>query len=202
MFNNKINFQDFHSYNSLFADNKTGNDLVQTYQDIFGDPKLWGESYSQQEVEDKLRDELSGKAGLRLCTTATSDDASNKLLGFCWAQQLNLKGVKKAIESIQYYKSLGSPKIQETLKRILDDKPVLYMHDLGITKSHRGQVSLQKLICPALSSLAQRSETNRLLFWSIKESRIFRLAEFAGFKLAATVDGMQFFIGDIDICQD
>ena len=200
MFNSKINFQDFHDYDSLIADPETSKNLVTSYQDIFGDPQLWGETYSQQDIENKLRDELSGNAGLRLCTTTEPKSNKNKLLGFCWAQQLELNGVKKAIESIQYYKAIGSPKIQETLKQILNDKPVLYMHDLGITKSYRGRVSLQKLICPALNSLAQRSQTNRLLFWSIKESRIFRLAEFAGFKLVATVEGMQFFIGDIDIC--
>jgi len=42
-----------------------------------------------------------------------------------------------------------------------------------------------------------RSQIKRLFFWSIEESRIFRLAKYAGFELATTIDGMQFFIGDI-----
>ena len=136
MFNNKYNFLDFDSYESLANDKSISQKLVKTYQNIFGDP-LWGESYSQYEVEDKLREELSGNANLRLCM----NDAK-ELLGFCWAQQLYQNGVQAAIQSIQYYKALGSPDIGSTLARILNDEPVIYLHDLGVTASYRGQVPL------------------------------------------------------------
>ena len=194
-------FKDFNSYESLIAEGNMSDQLIKTYQNIFGDPDLWGESYSQGEVEEKLKDELSGKAGLRLCLDENENTEANGLLGFCWAQQLGLQGVKSAIESIQFYQDLGSPKILETLKRILDDKPVLYVHDLGIPKDHRGQVPLHKLICPVLNSLAERSQTSRLFFWSIKESRIYKLAQYAGFKQVANIAGMQFFIGDVKPCR-
>ncbi len=195
MQNKNINYLDFHNYDALTADKSISDKLVESYQNIFGDPKLWGESYSDQDINDKLQDELSGKASLRLCING---EGNREVLGFCWAQLLNLDGVKSAIESIQFYKTLGSPKIRETLKSILKDESVLYLHDLGIAKQCRGKVSLQNLICPVLNSLAKKSNTQRLFFWSIKDSRIFNLAKYTGFKLAATVDGMQFFIGDIN----
>lgn len=193
--NNIINYLDFYSYKSLIADKNMSNKLVKTYQHIFGDPLLWGENYSQHEVQNKLRDELSGNASLRLCINSSNN---SELLGFCWAQQLHLHGVENAIQSIQYYKALGRPDIRDTLKQILNDEPVIYLHDLGIAAPYRGLVPLQQLICPVLNSLSIRSQTQRLFFWSIKDSRIFRLAEYAGFKLAATVNGMQFFIGNIN----
>lgn len=199
-----MTFKDFHSYDSLLAEGDMNEQLIKTYQNIFGDPDLWGETYSQGEVEEKLKDELSGNSGLRLCIDSSNNEhenpSTNSLLGFCWAQQLGLQGVMSAIESIQFYKELGSPQILDTLKRVLDDKPVLYVHDLGIPKNHRGQVPLQKLICPVLNSLAKRSETSRLLFWSIKESRIYKLAQYAGFKQVADIAGMQFFIGNVQPC--
>ncbi|MEB8432953.1 hypothetical protein OO007_12010 [Cocleimonas sp. KMM 6892] len=210
--NNKMTFKDFHNFDALMAEGNMSEQLIKTYQNIFGDPDLWGESYSQSEVEEKLKDELSGNAGLRLCINDNDIDKGvenvadsanqtvNDLLGFCWAQQLGLQGVKSAIESIQFYQDLGCPKILEPLKRILDDKPVLYVHDLGISKDYRGQVPLHKLICPVLNSLAERSQTSRLFFWSIKESRIYKLAQYAGFKQVANIAGMQFFIGDVKPC--
>ena len=208
-----LTYTDFHSYDSLLADGNMSGQLIKSYQDIFGDPELWGETYSQAEVEDKLKDELSGNAVLRLCldnnptnnsfqnNNEAENQTANGILGFCWAQQLGLAGVRSAIESIQFYQALGSPKILETLKRILDDKPVLYVHDLGISKQYRGQVPLQKLICPVLNSLSERAETSRLFFWSIKESRIYKLAQYAGFKQVANIAGMQFFIGDVKPCR-
>ena len=198
---NKMTFKDFHSYDALMTEGNLSEQLIRTYQNIFGDPDLWGESYSQGEVADKLKDELAGNAGLRLCLDENENTESNDLLGFCWAQQLGLHGVKSAIESIQFYQDLGFSKILETLKRILDDKPVLYVHDLGIPKDYRGQVPLHKLICPVLNSLAERSKTSRLFFWSIKESRIYKLAQYAGFKQVADIAGMQFFIGDVRPCK-
>ena len=198
---NNMTFKDFHNYDSLIAEGNISEQLIKTYQNIFGDPDLWGESYSQGEVEDKLKDELAGNAGLRLCLDENENIGSNDLLGFCWAQQLGLQGVKSSIESIQFYQDLGCPKILEPLKRILDDKPVLYVHDLGIPKDYRGQVPLHKLICPVLNSLAERSQTSRMFFWSIKESRIYKLAQYAGFKQVANIAGMQFFIGDVKPCR-
>ena len=208
-----MTFKDFHNFDALMAEGNMSEQLIQTYQNIFGDPDLWGESYSQKEVEEKLKDELAGNAGLRLCVNDHGNEndiyndihknnqTTNDLLGFCWAQQLGLQGVKSAIESIQFYQDLGCPKILEPLKRILDDKPVLYVHDLGIPKDFRGQVPLHKLICPVLNSLAERSQTSRLFFWSIKESRIYKLAQYAGFKQVANIAGMQFFIGDVKPCR-
>jgi len=195
----KLNTLDFHSYDSLIANKNISDQLVNTYQAIFSDPLLWEENYSQQEVLTKLRHELSGNSGLRLYANPNKYKKSqSEVVGFCWAQQLDVYGVQHAIESIQYYQTIGSPKIDETLKQILNDQPVLYIHDLGITQAFRGQIPLHQLICPVINSLAQRSQTQRLFFWSIKESRIYKLAEYAGFKLVATVDGMQFFIGNID----
>lgn len=195
MNNQNYHFDNFNNYQELMADNNTSRNLIASYQDVFGDPKLWDESYTENEIQKKLQNELSGKANLRLCRNTTQD---NTIMGFCWAQQLGLSGIKSAIESIQFYKDVGSPEIDETLKKTLGDEPALYLHDLGISAPFRGKVSLQQLICPVLNSLAERSNTNRLFFWSIKESRIFKLAQFAGFKLVDTVGEIQFFIGDIN----
>lgn len=203
---NNLIFKDFHSYESLNKDVDMSLQLVKSYQSIFGDPELWGENYSQEAVEDKLKDELSGKAGLRLCLNNQSalieKPMEPEILGFCWAQQLALKGVIEAIESIQFYKELGSPKILEPLKRILDEKSVLYVHDLGIPKDYRGQIPLHTLIYPVIHSLAERSQNNRLFFWSIKESRIYKLAQYVGFTQIADIAGMQFFIGNVKPCKE
>lgn len=61
---------------------------------------------------------------------------------------------------------------------------------------------MQQLISPLLESLAHSTQTNRVFFWSIGGIRVYRLAERAGFKLAAEVSGLQFFIGDLEVRED
>ncbi len=199
MLNKKQQYLDFYSFQSLLANKERMTRLVSEYQNIFGDPELWNESYTKQEVLHSLRDQLAGKAGIRLCV---ENDVPSKLIGFCWAQLLSAHEIEKSIQAVQYYQTLGDPDIRRVLRSIVGTEAVIYLHDLGVSAEHRGQVSLQQLIYPLLASLAQRTQTRRVFFWSIGGTRIYRLAERAGFQLAAEVFGMQFFIGNLAVRDD
>ncbi len=192
---------DFNSFEAIYSKPLTMNQLVQTYQNIFSDPALWDEQYTEQEVLDNLQDELSGAASIRLCVQ------NNEVLGFCWAQRLNYSNIAHTIKNIKYYQALGNPDIHKILYDIIGDEPIIYLHDLGIASHYRGQLALNQLICPVLMSLSERTNINKVFFWSIENTRVFKLAERAGFKLVATKSGMQFFIGELktskvqDICE-
>lgn len=81
------------------------------------------------------------------------------------------------------------------LEQLIGDEPVIYLHDLGIVNRYRGQIPLSKIICPVLAELKQRSKVPRIFFWSIEDTRIYRLAMRASCQLVANVGRMQFFIG-------
>ncbi len=188
-------YQDFYNLESILTDKALTENLVSAYQNIFSEPGLWGENYTEYEVLDNLYHQLSGKAGIRLCIDQADN---NKLIGFFWAQLLGYRDVEKNIKKIQYYQLLGSPNLKRTLKSIIGNEPIIYLHDLGVSNLHRGHVSLQKLIYPVLESLVQRTKIKRVLFWSISGTRVYRLAERADFKWVAEIEGMQFFIGDFE----
>jgi len=191
MNNDQHNYIDFNSFDSLSSNKFVMNNLIQTYQNIFSDPNLWDEHYTKQEVMENLEEDLFGDSTIRLCVN------NDEVLGFCWAQHLSYYEVEKTINSIKFYQELGNPDIHHTLHSIIGDEPVIYLHDLGIANNYRGQLALTQLICPVLTSLAERTNTSRVFFWSIENTRVFKLAERAGFELAATENGMQFFIGNI-----
>lgn len=109
--------------------------LVSEYQSIFGDPELWDESSTQQEVLHSLRDQLAGKAGIRLCV---ENDTPNKRIGFCWAQLLSAHEIEKSIQAVKYYQTLGNPDIRRVLQSVVGKEAVIYLHDLGVSAEHRG----------------------------------------------------------------
>ena len=189
---NTQTYLQFHSYNCLSKNPKLTEMLVHAYQDVFGDPKLWNEHYSSEQVLASLQSGLTGKAGIRLCL------AEQKLMAFCWAQQLHINAIEEAVLSIDYVRQHGGADPGDMLRKVIGDKAVIYLHDLGISQQHRGKVSLSELICPLLSELAGRCQNNRLFFWSIADSRVFRLAERAGFDMVADINGLQFFYGDLN----
>jgi len=189
--NTQHNYIDFHDFKSIAANEHVLDNLVHTYRSIFSDPELWDEQYTVHEVINNLEDDLSGDAAIRLCMN------NDEVLGFCWAQRLSYEHVEQTINSIRYYQELGRPDIRNILRKIIGDEPVIYLHELGVSIECRGQVALHNLICPVLISLSERTKTDRVFFWSIENTRVFKLAERAGFRLAATDNKMQFFIGEL-----
>lgn len=167
--------------------------LVNSYRTIFGEPDLWAEQYSTEEVMHKLRDELSGAASLRLCFDRNCEDT---LAGFCWAQVLDAAQIETSIRTIRYFQTSGMPALQSDLTRVMKNAKVIYLHELAIHRAYRGRLPLNRLILPMLGDLSARSGIREVLFWTIPETRVSRLAQRGGIKMALTTNGMQFFIGE------
>lgn len=189
---NKYRFIDFQNLEELMHDGALTEQLIQKYQQIFNDPSLWGEHYTSCDVMKNLHKQLSGDAEIRLCINREQNPHP---VAFCWAQVLTCEEIVSNIETVQYYQSLGAPQVAEVIKGSIGHGKAIYLHDLGISRECRGEVSLRQLILPMISQLADRTGVNHVLYWSIHDTRIHRLAERAGHALIAEVDGMQFFSG-------
>ena len=194
MRNNNYRFVDFKSMDELMQDGALTENLVQKYQQIFNDPSLWGEQYTFCDVLNNLHQQLSGDAALRLCV---SRERHHQPVAFCWAQVLTHEEIINNIEHVQYYQSLGAPQVAEIIRSSIGDGKAIYLHDLGVSSECRGEVSLSQLILPTMMQLANRSGVDHVLYWSIHDTRIYRLAERAGHELIAEVEGMQFFSGSL-----
>lgn len=190
----KENFQylDFHDFPALATNPRLMEQIVLSYQTIFGDPDGWAEQYTHAEVLQKLSNELAGQAGLRICLADT-----DQIAGFCWAQVLQLDEIAAAIGSIKYYQSIGAPEVISHLQPRLGDGKVLYLHDLGIDTLYRGRIPLTQLIYPVLDALAQRSGVDTVLFWSVADTKISKLAKRALFHRIFALDEMRFYSGKI-----
>ena len=184
---------DFSSYGQLNADPVVINQLITSYQNIFGEPDVWAENHSHEEVDQKLKKELEGDASLRIIL----DEEKDQLAGFCWGQLLNTDQIMASIQSIKFYQSLGEPDLQQTLQDIISDESVLYIHDLGVNQEYRGKVNLRQLIYPVLNNLATRTGTSKIFFWSIEGTCISRLDERAGIDIVMTHNDIQLFLGEI-----
>jgi len=185
-------FLDFNSYEALVKEEKTVTSFVQTYKEVFNDPELWAEAYSTQEIHVRLKAELLGVASLRLCV-----DNKGTVIAFAWVQELSIDEVVHSIESIDYYQEIGCPNVREVLEEKVAETKVLYLHDLGVKKDKRGEVSLRMLLCPMMQVLSTDTDTKEVLFWTIEKTKISILARYIGFKKMATVEGMQFFVGNL-----
>lgn len=187
--NDSYRFLDFSSYEMFMQDEIIVKSFVSLYKEIFKDPELWAEEYSTQEIHERLKEELAGTAQLRLCVS------EDEVVAFAWVQELSIKDVKCAIESIEYYERLGSPDISSVLQ--CEEEKVMYLHDLGVKKDKRGEVSLRMLLCPMIQTISQKSEAKEVFFWTIEKTKISILARYIGFKKVATVESMQFFKGSM-----
>jgi len=194
MYKNKYRFIDFDSLDELVQDGALTGQLIGKYQQIFNDPSLWGEQYTVSDVMQNLHKQLSGDAALRLCI---NNEENRHPVAFCWAQVLTQEEIVSNIENVQFYQSLGAPQVAEVISSSMGHGRAIYLHDLGVSSECRGEVSLRQLILPTITRLANRTGVHRVLYWSIQDTRIHRLAERAGHELIAEVDGMQFFSGNL-----
>jgi len=187
-----IQFIDFSSFDELIQHPKILVNLLTNYCNIFGEPDVWNEQYSIEDVLEKLEHELSGCAIMRLCI----DNITNEVIGFCWAQLLNGNQIITAIQSIHFYQKYRTEKIDESLRTLIGDESSIYVHDLGINKSYRGKIPLEQLICPVVEKLATLAQTRNLVFWSVTDTCIAWLAKKVGINIALTLGKMQFFEGE------
>lgn len=185
-------YADFHNFPALAADPILTSQLVSSYQAIFGDPDGWGEHYTGEEVLQKLTNELAGSARLRVCL-----DGADHIAGFCWAQVLDVEGIAGAIGTIKYYQSIGSPEVISHLRHQFGNRRVIYLHELGIDPRHRGRIPLTQLIYPVLDGLAKRTGIDTVLFWSVADTNISRLAKRALFHRILALSEMRFYCGDL-----
>lgn len=171
--------------------------LAQCYCEIFAEPGIWAEHYSQQQVLTKLQNELRGPAALRVFT----EPASDEVIAFCWAQYLAPAAVIEAIASVEYVQSQTQGQSQplqlESLQAAIGEQPLIYLQDLGIRKDHRGNLSLVDLIHPTLERVAASAGTRRLFFWSVKATCISWLAEKSGIAKVYEQADMCFFRSEL-----
>jgi len=186
-------FLDFHTYEALLKEEQTMSSFIQTYKEVFNDPELWAETYTTTEIQLRLKAELSGLASLRLCI-----DKDGTVIAFAWVQELSVDEVLHSIESIDYYREIGRPNVRVILENKIAHGRIMYLHDLGVKKDKRGEVSLRKLLCPMIQTLGTKTDTKEVLFWTIEKTKISILARYIGFKKMATVEGMQFFVGNLE----
>ncbi|PCK06901.1 MAG: hypothetical protein COA42_17050 [Alteromonadaceae bacterium] len=184
--NVKVQFFECTSYEQLCANNAWLEGLIDCYRSVF--KESWGEDYTYSEVNERLQSELAGNACLRFVL----DISNNKVLAFCWAQFLDAEGVKQAIQSIHYVHTISEFSVEDAV-------PVhngsIYIHDIGVLESYRGQVSLGLLLLPVLEVVSQRAGSRRLMFWSIKETCIAHLAEKINIQAYYEKGDVQFYSG-------
>lgn len=188
-----ITFRDFYSFNQLEQEPEILNSLIRCYQNIFSEPEIWDEHYSQREIEEKLTTELSGTCAIRLCI----DRKQKKVIGFCWAQSLTTEKISDCIEGIKYNERKLLDDVKEYLSILLADKTAVYLHDLGIDKNYRQSISLAALILPPVTYVAQQSGDERLVFWSVAETCIAHIADKAGITPFHEKENLLFFSGEL-----
>lgn len=184
--------RDFHSYEELARERTVLNRLVRAYQGTFGESEVWGESYSDTDVREKLRDELAGLASLRVCV----DPADESVAAFFWAQLCGADDVLRAIGTIKYAESLATPELLSELREAIGDRKVIYIHDFGVVREHRGRVRLTRLIGPPLWEIGARTGNGRVLFWSVPGTQVSVFARRAGFEEVLVTHGMHFHLGE------
>jgi sterol desaturase/sphingolipid hydroxylase (fatty acid hydroxylase superfamily) len=186
-------YLNFSSYAELLEHQVLVESFVECYKKVFQDTEVWNESYTTQEVHERLKEELQGEALLRLCL-----NFEDEVIAFAWVQVLDKKKIYKAIHAIAYYQEIGSPNISKILDEYVAKEEILYLHDLGVKKECRGEVSLRKLLCPLISELAKSSGHDKLFFWTIEKTKISILAKYIGFKKVAKLGDIQFFMGNLN----
>jgi hypothetical protein len=190
-----LRYRDFNSYQELLREPLLAKRLVRAYQETFGGSEVWAESYADPEVWRKLKDELSGRASLRVCI----DPETREVVAFFWAQLCKAPDIVRAIGTIKYSESLATPALVEELRGAIGDREVIYVHDLGIHEDYRGRIWLTHLMCPALWEIAARTGNGRVLFWSVPGTRVDTFARRAGFDPVLVTHGMHFHLGEFSV---
>lgn len=186
-------FIDFYSFNELEANPRIFTELVEAYQKIFAEPGVWNEQYTEEDIVNNLRREMSGYACLRACL----DPKAQNLIGFCWVQVIDFDEMVGALNSVEYCQNSGVSELTQTLRPKIGNTKLVYVHDLGIVPEYRKQISLIDLIHPAIKNVACRSGVTKILFWSSPKTCIHHLAETADIPMIVGNADMQFFCGDI-----
>lgn len=187
-----LQYRDFHSYQELLRDPDLAKRLVRAYQLTFGGSKVWAETYTDAEVWQKLSDQLSGRASLRVFV----DPADGTVVAFFWAQLCKVDDILRAIGTIKYSEALATPALRESLREAIGDREVIYVHDLGILEDYRGRIWLTHLIGPPLWEVAARSGNGQVLFWSVPGTQVAAFARRAGFDEVLVTQGMHFHLGE------
>jgi hypothetical protein len=192
-----LQYRDFHSYQELSREVAVSNRLVRAYRTTFGDSEVWGENYSDADVHDKLREELAGRASLRVCV----DRADESVAAFFWAQLCGADEILRAIGTIKYSEALATPALRASLREAIGEREVIYVHDLGILKEYRGRIWLTNLIGPPLWEIGARTGKGRVLFWSVPGTQVSAFARRAGFEEILVTHGMHFHLGEFCVAR-
>jgi hypothetical protein len=190
-----LHYRDFHSYAELLRDPVLAKRVVRAYQSTFAASEVWGEVYTDAQVWQKLKQELSGRASLRVCI----DPSNAEVVAFFWAQLCKPGDILRAIGTIKYSESLATPALLDQLRKAIGEREVIYVHDLGIVEGYRGRIWLTHLIGPALYEVAARSGNGRVLFWSVPGTHVAAFARRAGFDEVLVSDGMHFHLGEFEV---
>jgi hypothetical protein len=156
---------------------------------------VWAETYSDAEVRQKLKDELAGRASLRVCV----DPANGAVVAFFWAQICSAKDVLRAIATIKYSESLATPDLFAKLQPAIGKREVIYVHDFGVLEEYRGRIWLTHLAGPPLWGVAGRSGNGRVLFWSVPGTQVAAFARRVGFREVLATSGMHFHLGEFSV---
>jgi hypothetical protein len=192
-----LQYRDFHSYQELLRDPVFAKRVVRAYQQIFARSDVWGETYTDAQVWRKLKDELAGRASLRVCV----DPANGEVVAFFWAQLCTPDDILRAIGTIKYSESLATPALLANLRQAIGEREVIYVHDLGIVEEYRGRIWMTHLIGPPLYEVAARSGNGRVLFWSVPGTQVAAFARRAGFDEVLVTDGMHFHLGEFSVAR-
>lgn len=190
-----LQYRDYNGIQELLRDPLIAKRLLVAYQEIFGGSDVWAETYTDQEVWQKLRDELSGRASLRVCL----DPSNGAVVAFFWAQLCGADDILRAVGSIKYSEALATPALLADLQETIGEREVIYVHDLGIRKEYRGRIWLTHLIGPPLWEVAERTGHGRVLFWSVPGTQVAAFARRAGFDEVLVTDGMHFHLGEFSV---
>ena len=191
----RLQYRDFQSFEELMREPLLAKSLVRAYQVTFGGSDVWAETYTDPEVWKKLRDELAGRASLRVCV----DPATGEVVAFFWAQLCRAEDIVRAISTIKYSEALATPALLRQVRDAIGDREVIYVHDLGILEGYRGRVWLTYLIGPPLWEIAARSGNGRVLFWSVPGTQVAAFARRAGFDEVLVTNGMHFHLGGFSV---
>ncbi|MBL8522118.1 MAG: hypothetical protein JNN20_00370 [Betaproteobacteria bacterium] len=194
-----LSYRSFADFADIAAHDRECEQLVLSYQKVFGESGVWAEEYSRQDVLEKLKVQLAGSASLRICTGTRSGLAPDAHPGFCWMQALDVAEITASIATIKYYETLGSPDVSAQLRSIIADRKVIYVHELGILNPYRGKVRLTQMLYPTLRAVAESSGLRQVLFWSVPNTFVSSLAKRGRFIKALETNGMEFHLGEFCI---
>jgi hypothetical protein len=190
-----LQYHSFHGYDELVRDPAIAKSLVRAYQTTFGGSEVWAETYTDEEVWQKLRDQLDGRASLRVCV----DPATEDVVAFFWAQLCKKEDILRAVATIKYSESLATPELLASLHEAIGEREVIYVHELGILKEYRGRIWLTHLIGPPLWEVAARSGNGHVLFWSVPGTQVAAFARRGGFREVLVTHGMHFHLGEFSV---